>query len=569
MTYNKEKKKALGAFYTPQILSDLLARLLVPLCKVTSESSITALDPATGDSILLESFEKLAQKKTIDVALVGIDIDKTAVKKSRKKFEHNNKCKFINTDALYPLGNSSPSKGWNTLIRKYIPNGIDLIVSNPPWGADIGHYVTLPRDFKTATGQFDIYDLFIETIIENLRQDGVYGIIVPDSIYCQEHKKVREILLTNTIVKGIIRLGEGFFPDVNFAVSIIYGIKKQCSKYDVLCSHINNSEKKAILSGLSNIYTIIKKKAIKVSAKQMIAEDFSFTIDVSQVDLPIIKKLRTYDLIKSYTSCKRGVELSKKGIVLQCPECTKWFPMPRKKKKVATCPHCKADVVIANATHSCIITNKKEKNSVPLIAGDEIARFCVSSNRFIRQELQGINYKSSALYQGPKVLVRKTGVGITAGIDYNNSLTNQVVYIVKPKASVHPLITTEVIAAILCSRLITYIIIKGKGSIGWTSNPYLSQKDVNTLPFPRLDFQNSQTTTALNRITMLVRENLKNGKGVSNEVDAEIERNIATLYNLGYKEYETIFKTIAQVEQLIPFRRLLNINIEDIFRNGI
>ena len=150
MEYDKEQKKALGAFYTPQVLSDLLARLLVPLCKVASTSSITALDPATGDSILLESFDKFAQKKKIDVSLVGIDIDKVAVNNSRKKYEHNkSKCKFIHTDALYPLGNSIPSNGWDVLIQKYIPNGIDLIVSNPPWGADISHYISLSHDFMS------------------------------------------------------------------------------------------------------------------------------------------------------------------------------------------------------------------------------------------------------------------------------------------------------------------------------------------------------------------------------------------------------------------------------------
>lgn len=570
MEYDKEQKKALGAFYTPQVLSDLLARLLVPLCKVASTSSITALDPATGDSILLESFDKFAQKKKIDVSLVGIDIDKVAVNNSRKKFEHNkSKCKFIHTDALYPLGNSTPTSGWKALSRKDIPNGIDLIVSNPPWGANMDHYVSLSRDFKTATGQYDIYDLFIETIIANLKQNGIYGIIVPDSIYCQEHRTVREMLLTNTTIKGIIRLGEGFFPDVNFAVSIIYGIKKPSSKYDILCSHISNSEKKAILSGKADIYTVVRKKAIQVPAKQMITTDYSFTVDVSKVDLPIIQKLNKCDTVSTYTSCQRGVELSKKGIVLQCPECGKWFPMPRSKKKKITCPHCTAEIVIEKASHACIITNRKGKKCVPMIAGEDIDRFSVSTNRYIRQGLNGINYKSSVLYKGPKVLVRKTGVGITAGIDYNDSLTNQVVYIVKPKDSTHSLITAEVITAILCSRLITYVIIKRKGSIGWTSNPYLSQKDVNSLPFPRLSLRKRQTVTALNRLTEIVRENLKKGKVLSNEADAEIERNVAVLYNICSKEYETIFKTIQQVEQMIPFRRLLNIRTEDIFQNGV
>lgn len=567
---NKKRKKAIGAFYTPQVLSDLLAKLLIPLCRETNDSLITALDPAVGDGILLESFERLAKKHQININLIGIDIDRGAINKSKKRFEESeSKCKFINTDALYPLGNSKPSKGWDALIRKNIPNGIDLIVSNPPWGADISHYVSLANDFNTAIGQFDIYDLFIETIIDHLKQDGVYGIIVPDSIYGQEHKKIREILLTQTTVMGIVRLGEGFFSGVNFAVSIIYGVKKSNMRYNVLCSHISNFEKKAILSGEANIYTIVMKKAIKFPAKQMIAADFSFIVDVSQEDLYILNKLKTYDTIKMYTSCQRGVELSKRGDVLQCSSCGEWFPMPRNKKVVTTCPHCKEDVVIADANRTSIVSNRKEKDCVSLIVGEDIGRFMVSSNKYIRQGLQGINYKSSVLYQGPKVLVRKTGVGITAGIDYNNSLTNQVVYIVKPKESVHPSITAEVIVAILCSRLITYIIIKRKGCIGWTSNPYLSQQDVNVLPFPKLNLQCSQTMTALNRITELVRSNFKKGTDLSVEADAEIERNVAFLYNLGYDEYKTIFKAINQVEQMIPFRRLLNINADCIFQNGI
>ena len=86
MEYNKEKKRALGAFYTPQVLSDLLASLLVPLCKVTSTSSITALDPATGDSILLQSVAEVAQRKKLNFRLIGIDIDNKAIKVSKKKF---------------------------------------------------------------------------------------------------------------------------------------------------------------------------------------------------------------------------------------------------------------------------------------------------------------------------------------------------------------------------------------------------------------------------------------------------------------------------------------------------
>lgn len=570
MKYNKEQKKALGAFYTPQILSDLLARLLVPLMKAPEGSSVTVLDPATGDSILLESFERIAPKGKLDFSFIGVDVDGAAISKSKIRFKgQDTKYTFIKTDALYPYASSSPAKGWNKLIKKYIPNGIDLIVSNPPWGADISHYATLARDFKSAIGQFDIYDLFIETIITNLKPDGIYGIIIPDSIYCQEHQKIREILLADTSIKGIIRLGEGFFQDVNFAVSIVYGIKKPCTKHDILCAHLSNSDKKAVLSGDADIYSIIRGKAIRVPAKQMVAANYSFTVDASQEDMLVLQKLKRCNTIKTFTSCQRGVELSKKGVVLQCHQCQEWFPAPRNKKETTFCPHCKTEIVIKDVNHSCIISNKKQRNCVPLITGEDIGRFSVSTCKYLRQGLKGIKYKSAALYKGTKVVVRKTGVGITAGIDYNNCLTNQVVYIVKPKESVNPLITVELIAAILSSRVITYVIIKEKGSIGWTSNPYLSQNDINKLPFPNLDFENQKTVLALKKITELVRKSFEERKELTDVVDAEIEKNIANLYNLGYSEYRLIFNAINQAEQMIPFRRLLNINTEDIFQDGI
>lgn len=570
MVYNKEKKKALGAFYTPQVLSDLLARLLVPICKDSNSFSISALDPATGDSILLLSFANIAQTYGINFELIGIDTDRAAIRKSKKQFDNlNHTCKFVNTDALYPFGCSTPTKGWNTILKKYIPNGIDLIISNPPWGTDTTQYTNLARDFKTATGQFDIYDLFIETIITQLKQEGIYGIIVPDSIFCQEHQKTRELLLTNTTVNGIIRLGEGFFSDVISAVSIIYGVKKSNTNTNVLCSHLNNSDRKNILAGKADINTIIRERAIIVPSKQMISSSYSFNVDVSSNDIPILQKLRENDIIKMYTSCQRGIELSKKGVVLQCTQCGRWFPFPRKKKEVTICPHCKSNVTVAEANSECIISDKKDLKNTPIIVGEDIHRYFVTKGKYIRCGLDGINYKSQLLYQGIKVVVRKTGVGITAGIDYNNSMTNQVVYIIKPKETINPLITAEVITAILCSRLVTYIIIKEKGSIGWTSNPYLSQEDVCTLPFPKLDFGDNKTIAALKRITELVREYSQISKNIPQAIDAEIEKNIAYLFRIGKTEYELVIKTISQVEQMIPFSRLLDIKTEDIFRDGV
>lgn len=68
-----------------------------------------------------------------------------------------------------------------------------------------------------------------------------------------------------------------------------------------------------------------------------------------------------------------------------------------------------------------------------IIVGEDIFRYRTRCKSYIQLGLNGINYKDNKLYEGNKILIRKTGVGITAGIDYNNCMTNQVVYILHRK----------------------------------------------------------------------------------------------------------------------------------------
>lgn len=89
------------------------------------------------------------------------------------------------------------------------------------------------------------------------------------------------------------------------------------------------------------------------------------------------------------------------------------------------------------------------------------------------------------------------------------------------------------------------------------------------LPFPNID-NDPQTTVILSRITRIVREHIINGKvHISNNEDAQIEYLVSQLFGLKKTDYDIIFDTINDVQQMIPFKRLLNITKEDIFTNGI
>lgn len=499
MMYTKQKRKMLGAFYTSPLLADYLASSLLSLSKLDNKKQYSVVDPATGDSSLLFAFERQAQKSKIQANYVGIDIEEYAVKSSTTRFANSlAKTNFIQTDALYPFSQECPKIGWSRLKEKYLPNGIDFIISNPPWGADKSKYKNLSSDFITAKGQFDIYDLFIETAINNLNVNGYYGIIVPDSIFGAEHSLVRNFLFDNTTIKRIVRIGEGFFENVNIAVTLLLGVKNKKSNYNILCSHLTDDFRKLVLANKLELSIAVEQTQKEIPAKLMMDFWGAFLTDLTPVDVELISILKKCYSIKDFCSSQRGVELSKKGYVLKCTKCGKWFPEPKNKSAVS-CPHCKTKQFRNDMLICKIINNKITDHGAKFISGDTIYRYNTNSKLFIEKGYDGINYKPEQLYEGSKILVRKTGVGITAGIDFHSCFTNQVVYILRIASDVNPLITNEVLLAVLNSRVITYYIIKMHGSNGWKSHAYLTQADVASLPFPHIDLYPRSLPTAIGK----------------------------------------------------------------------
>ena len=570
--YTIEKKKTLGAYYTPKILADYLAKETLSLCKFeTAKEQYSVLDPATGDSALLIAFSEAICNKNSKIQIYGIDIEEDAVKRSTAYFtkrKHN--AHFFQLDALYPVKNETSKNGWKQFIDNNLPNGIDFIVCNPPWGAEKDQYTNLEKEFVSATGQFDIYDLFIELVLNTLNDNGCYGIIVPDSIYCEEHTPIRKLLLDNTTIKRIVRLGEGIFPDINIAVSLIFGVKKKSYNTKVICSHLSTELKKCVLGNTISIKQAVDSCATKIPQKAMIAQVYKFLTDIKTTDNDLLNLLRKSGKIGDVALSHRGIEISKKGVVLKCDSCGKWFPKPRgHKKETAICPHCKSLIQIKKAKENVIIVPKASDNTRRVVVGEDILRYNIRGKSYIQTNIEGINYKNNNIYTGSKVLVRKTGVGITAGMDYHNCMTNQVVYILTRKESALPSMTNEVILAALNSRVTTYYIIKALGSNGWKSNAYLTQKDISQMPFPIIN-NNAETAAILDRMTALVKANVKANDSVfPKKIDAEIEYLISQLYGLSETDYDIIFQAINEVQQMIPFRRLLTITKEDIFRNGI
>jgi len=199
-------------------------------------------------------------------------------------------------------------------------------------------------------------------------------------------------------------------------------------------------------------------------------------------------------------------------------------------------------------------------------------RFTSTSKSWINTLKEGINYKDLSIYNGDKILVRKTGVGITASLDYENSITNQVVYILKLKPNFEKKLSLEFVLAVLNSRAMTYFLIKKYGENEWKSHPYITQTMLVNLPFPEIDFNSSHVRKLINRVTQIVKKEVFHSeeKNISKLNDIFIERVVAHFFKLNQADYKIIFETLNCSEPLIPIKRLLNCYTKEIFEvNGI
>ena len=86
-----DKRKKNGVVYTPKYLAEYVSNKIINYFDVniscTKKTNCYVLDPACGEGILLQSIKTSLINKRIDCKYVGIDIDNSALKKAKKKFD--------------------------------------------------------------------------------------------------------------------------------------------------------------------------------------------------------------------------------------------------------------------------------------------------------------------------------------------------------------------------------------------------------------------------------------------------------------------------------------------------
>lgn len=526
-------KQKYGAVYTPDTLSEFVAILLK---RIVGEKPLkTVLDPASGECSLLNA----AKNVFGDLCeYIGIDVDKEAVNVTKDLHTI-----FFN-DTILP---KNVTKKSDEYWRNTLPE-INAIIANPPWSSEKIYEKTELENagYTLATGQYDSYVLFIELAYNILCEHGTMAFIIPDSVFDSQNERLRKFLVEKTQIKVIARLGEKIFDEVNRATTVIICKKTMPSPEDeTVCFRLSTDARKEYLSGNGSLINFFDQSCHNVKqARFMKNSSYNFDIDTRSDEENLLEKItsKIIDWNKVF-KFGRGVEISKTGNIVYCPICG--YAQGYKKKQLdmgrKTCTHCGQEILVNEETISNVITSTPSLDSLLLYVGENIRRYGINGEYYISPNIEGINYKSMNLYTSPKLLIRKTGLGIYGAIDYTGSMTSQTVYILKYSDNDNPT-PLEYYLALLNSRVVYYYYLKTYGENEWKSHPYLTKQIIYTLPI------RPYTSSELDQEIIKLAKNLM--QEYDYQTDLLLEQLIIKKYGLTDEEVQLISNEMDRLPNL-------------------
>ena len=252
-----KKRKESGIYYTPDFIVDYIVKnTLKPVldnCKSIEDlKKIKVLDPACGSgSFLIKALEVIHAKyiefgsrggiwTKLDILLnniYGVDLDSQAVEIARLNLLINaldTRMKLPSLAGNIKNGNSLIS-GTDEELKKYFgkdfrdkkpfnwkeefpevfkQGGFDVIVGNPPYGADLDNADKKYFSFRSLISEYqlDTYILFIDLSNQLLRSSGILGMILPNTWLTNINvDKLRQFLVSQTTLLEITNFSRKIF----------------------------------------------------------------------------------------------------------------------------------------------------------------------------------------------------------------------------------------------------------------------------------------------------------------------------------------------------------------------
>ena len=226
--YNKDFGKY-AEYYTPHAIANIIAQIMVQ----GDVSNVTVYDPAAGSGTLVLALAHQIGEDNCTIFTQDISA------KSNEFLRLN----LILNNLVHSLGNVVHD---DTLIApRHLntkKNGLaqfDYIVSNPPFNMDFSDnrdelasdkhkerfFPGVPNVPKKDKDGMAIYLLFIQHIIYSLAPKGKAAVVVPTGFLTAGSgipKKIREYLVKERILRGVISMPSNIFASTGTNVSILF-----------------------------------------------------------------------------------------------------------------------------------------------------------------------------------------------------------------------------------------------------------------------------------------------------------------------------------------------------------
>lgn len=416
-----------GVVYTPDRLADFAAELLCAEIEKSEFDSVNVLDPACGECALLDSVKKI---KRNEYEYIGIDVDKSAILSASSEYT------IINNDTILPKNvRKRTAEFWTGKLPT-----INAVIANPPWSSEkIYNRDDLRKaGYELTAGQYDSFVLFLELAYKIVCENGIFAFIIPDSIFDSQNENLRRFLIRNTEIKVIARLGEKLFDEVNRATTIIVCKKRKPNEQSITkCFRLSTNDRKRYLLSDIKLIDIYKENVHQVLQRRFLENpSCNFDVDTRREEENLIAKIKSSSITwEDKFNFGRGVEISKSGKVVFCSKCgcAQGYKKSQFEKGEKTCTYCGEKIIVSDKTIKSVISKQSLGNDNLIYVGENVKRYGIEGGCYIKTAVPGINYKNLKMYTPPKLLIRKTGLGIYASIDYTGSMTSQTVYILKLK----------------------------------------------------------------------------------------------------------------------------------------
>lgn len=297
-------------YFTPQAISSIIAKILVNMSPV-EDKLYEIYDPSAGSgSLVLHLANELGKGSFGDKAQVYTqDISGKSSRFLRINMLLNGLTNsldnIIEGDTLETPAHYNIPHEPNSGIKHF-----DYITSNPPFKMDFSStrnsieqkwnetdrfFAGVPKIPNTKKDSMGIYLCFIQHILWSLKDDGKAAIVVPTGFLTAQsgiEKSIREKIITNKWLKGVISMPSNIFANTGTNVSVIFIDKNNKDDNVILVDASNLGQKvkdgkiqKTILSNddVDLIFdTFINRRekesfSVIVSNEEMIKKDCSFS----------------------------------------------------------------------------------------------------------------------------------------------------------------------------------------------------------------------------------------------------------------------------------------------------